>query len=102
DADFCLRAAERGWRPAITPRASVVHIVGASSPTEYAKKRLLLRGKCTLLAVRWTPTRARIGRLLLAAGAGWRAMGAKVLGHVGSSPWPTLWRERRDWLRGWT
>src|SRR5204862_7187826 len=42
DADFCLRAAGRGWRPAITPRATVVHVVGASSASEYDKKDLVL------------------------------------------------------------
>jgi N-acetylglucosaminyl-diphospho-decaprenol L-rhamnosyltransferase len=105
DVDLCLRASALGYRPAITPDATVVHRVGSSSPSRSAKKLMVLKGKVTLITKHWGPTPARFGRWMLQAGVGLRAAGARLQGLAGgaaSSPWPELWRTRRDWSSGWT
>ena len=53
EADLCLRAAERGVRPVITPDAEIVHLVGASSQRREDKLMTLLRSKATLIRRYW-------------------------------------------------
>ncbi|MGH3449972.1 MAG: glycosyltransferase family 2 protein, partial [Haloechinothrix sp.] len=48
DADLCLRAAARGWRPVVTPEAVFIHPGGASSSSEL-KQVFLFTGKATLV-----------------------------------------------------
>jgi N-acetylglucosaminyl-diphospho-decaprenol L-rhamnosyltransferase len=100
DADLSLRAAELGLRPSITPAATAVHAVGASSPNRLGKQRLLLRGKATLVRKRWSPARRRMALLLLAGGVGLRAA-AEAGRRRDDRTMRTLWEERRDWLAGW-
>ena len=100
DADLSLRAREQGWRPSVTPESVVVHAVGASSSDKYAKHRLLMRGKASLLRKRWSPPRRSIGLALLAAGVGLRAAAERVRGHRDGT-YARLWAERREWLAGW-
>ncbi|WP_432561352.1 glycosyltransferase family 2 protein [Kineococcus sp. SYSU DK003] len=99
DADLNRRAADAGFRPAITPEAVVVHAGGKSSVTKTAKQRLLLRGKAEYARKHWSPARAGIGIGMLAAGVGLRTVGELVLRR--GSIWRPLWRERTDWGKGW-
>ena len=105
DVDLCLRASALGYRPTITPEATVVHRVGSSSPSRSAKKQMVLRGKVTVITKHWAPAAARFGRRMLLLGVGLRAAGAagqRLAGRGRPSPWPELWRTRREWLSGWT
>ncbi len=99
DADLCLRAAELGYSPAVTPDAVAVHAVGASSSTRTAKQVLLFRGKSTLLRKRWRGRRRSAGLGLLQAGVGARAAGELATRRKGT--WRELWALRRDWVDGW-
>ena len=54
DADLSMRAKELGFRPSITPQATAVHAVGASSSVRLDKLRLLHTGKATLARKRWS------------------------------------------------
>ncbi len=103
DADLCLRAIERGWRPVITPSASITHMVGASSATRGDKKILVMRGKATLLRRHFRAWRSTLALFLLSAGVALRARGAQF--SASSRPsldsWSEAWRRRRDWLNGY-
>jgi hypothetical protein len=99
DADLSLRAAERGFRPAITPDAVAVHAVGASSGHKAHKVRLLMTGKATLVRKRWSPWRARVGIALLVAGAALRGLGERVK-RTRRPVWLPLLADR-SWTRGW-
>jgi GT2 family glycosyltransferase len=100
DADLSARARAAGYRPLITPDATITHIVGAASPAGARKRAMVLTGKVTLLDKNSSPIRARAGRMLLAGGVGLRAAGATLVGRA-TSPWPDVWRNRVTWLRGW-
>lgn len=100
DADLCLRARALGLRPSITPAATAVHAVGASSPHRLGKQRLLLRGKATLARKHWSGLRSRTALALLGAGIGIRAV-VEATRRGEDRTMRTLWAERRDWLAGW-
>jgi len=100
DADLSLRARAAGMRPSITPAATAVHAVGASSPHRLGKQRLLLRGKVTLARKHWSARRSRIAVGLLTAGVGVRAL-AESARRREDQTMRTLWSERRDWQAGW-
>ena len=103
DADLSLRAAKLGYRPAITPDAVVTHEIGVSSSKREDKLMLLFRGKATLLRKHWRGLRLRVGLSLLTAGLGLRSLLTRHRGvECGRpSPWTQVWRNRREWLRGY-
>lgn len=94
DADLALRAARLGYRPCMTPDASVTHEGGGSSPTSGAGRTLLLTGRVTFMRKNWSPLRSRAGIGLLALGVAIRAAG-------GESGWRDAWGTRSRWLRGY-
>lgn len=100
DADLSMRARELGFRPAITPDATVVHAVGVSSGRKPHKTRLLMTGKATLARKRWSPARATAGIALLLVGTAVRAAGEAVR-RVPEPAWRPLLADR-SWTRGWT
>jgi GT2 family glycosyltransferase len=100
DADLSLRAAQLGYRPAITPDAVVTHEIGVSSAAREDKLMLLFRGKATLLRKHWRGTRLRLGLGLLAAGLGLRSLLSRSRGGQ-PSPWSQVWRGRSEWLAGY-
>ncbi len=56
DAELCLRAAaETGRGCAVTPDATMIHAVGASSATRPDKHEMLLAGRITLVRTHWGP-----------------------------------------------
>jgi N-acetylglucosaminyl-diphospho-decaprenol L-rhamnosyltransferase len=67
DADLCLRVRAGGRRCAITPAATMVHAVGASS-VRADKLELLFKGRITLMHTHWSPDRARLGVQLMLGG----------------------------------
>ncbi|MCU1379343.1 MAG: hypothetical protein JWN29_2326 [Acidimicrobiales bacterium] len=100
DVDLCLRARRLGFRPAITPAATITHLVGASSETSGAKRRLVLTGKATLIRKHWSPTMTPAGLTFLLAGVGLRAAVGRARRRP-SNQWVHAWRHRRSWMRGY-
>lgn len=101
DADLSLRARRAGFSPAITPAATITHVVGASSRGRGPKTVLVLRSKATLLRKHWRPRLATLGLGLLHAGVALRA----ALEQIGRKPtddraWSHAWRERGTWAPG--
>src|SRR5205823_2641095 len=101
DVDFSLRAAAIGCRPAITPEATVIHHVGASSAARPDRKELVLKAKVTVMTKHWPRRRALIGRFLLLVGVALRAGPGAIVGLIERRPpmlWSDLWRRRTAWL----
>lgn len=106
DADLALRAARRGYRPLITPAATITHVVGASS-NRPEKTALVMRAKATLIRRHWPRGSRRLGISLLCLGAGARALGARTLGVIGRPSPAALarggaWQELGTWSAGYS
>ncbi|BCJ66778.1 glycosyltransferase family 2 protein [Polymorphospora rubra] len=98
DIDLCHRATGLGAAPVLVPTAQVLHVGGASS-TSVGKRVMVLRGKTTYVRLRWSASRAAVGRALLAGGIAVRAAGARLTGRAGY--WREVWAQRATWLAGW-
>jgi GT2 family glycosyltransferase len=99
DADLATRARKRGYHPAITPDAVILHHVGASS-LSVDKREMNLRCRVALARKHWSPGRARAAVALLQTGTAVRAVGATVTRRPAST-WPAVWRRRREWRGGY-
>ena len=96
DADLCLRARERGWRPAITPEATIVHYGGATEQNDLRKNTRLLAAKALLIRKHAPNVRflaiglLRLRPLLLM----WSSRGAQ------RQMWAAVWKSRSVWSSG--
>jgi GT2 family glycosyltransferase len=110
DADFCLRAAARDYRPMVTTRA-VCHHAGGRSSSSTQKMIMLFTGKCTLVRRHFPPGWRRAGVYLLLMGvfvraaAGRWARLASLLRNdrptTHREVWRALWSARDEWRGGW-
>lgn len=101
DADLCLRARRRGYRPAITPDAQIMHLVGASTASRADKVVAVMRAKSQLVRDHWSPALVPLGLAQLWAWALARRIGAAVSRDPGQrARLRTIWDRRRDWLAG--
>jgi len=110
DADFCLRAAARGYRPMVTARAVCYHEGGKSS-SSVQKLVLLFTGKATLVRRHFPPGLRGVGVGLLLTGVFLRATASRVNGSASparqgrptarGADWRALWTARAQWRRGW-
>jgi len=105
EADLCLRAArEHGARPAITPRATIVHYGGASEKVRADKLVRVLRARVQLLRKFWSAPGARIGTELTYLWTVRNALAHRALGLLGrassreaASAWGEVVRRRAEW-----
>lgn len=105
DADLSLRARQAGHRVAITPAASITHVVGASSSRSGAKMTQVLRARATLLRKHERGPRRLAGLALLQAGVALRAgLGAVRSRLTGAPPpfWAEVWAARAAWRAGYS
>lgn len=106
EADLCLRATKKGWRPVVTPEAQIMHIVGAASKSQGDKKVLLARARATLIRDHWPAPLVPVGLGLMWLWAALRVGALSVLGPLTGrrsalEAWRTVWRERGSWLKGY-
>ena len=105
EADLCLRAAARGWRPVITPDATIMHLVGAASATRAAKVVQVAKARTTLIDTHWRPGLRGWGRAMMWLWGAMRYAGSQILALAPGrrhkerrALWRAVWRERRDWM----
>lgn len=107
EADLCLRARGHGARPAITPRAELIHYGGASEATRIEKVIKTTRGRVTLMRKHWSPPALLLGRVLLLLWSFSRMMGSRMLSGPQDEPgkahgkWREIWNRRSEWLAGY-
>lgn len=107
DADLCLRARTLGYRPMVTPDATIMHLVGASSGTSRKKaERLaqLYKAQRQLIERHWSKPMVPLGLALMNASVWTRMAAAKVLGRVKparfgglAEHWASVWNQRSAW-----
>lgn len=108
DADLCLRARRRGFRPMITPDAEIMHIIGAASATKASKRSLLTKGRVTLIRDHWSGGLVPLGIAMMWLWCMLRVAVAGLLNLRGSKKsrdrlalWREMWQQRYDWLKGY-
>ncbi len=105
DADLSMRAWRAGYRPRITPDATIVHALGRSSSDEASRWIMVMRGKATLVRTHWTGPQQRLGIAMLWSGVLLRAVLGRLTRRLRRSPvapyWGPVWKARRSWLPGW-
>lgn len=108
EADLCLRARREGFRPRITPEATIVHHGGASEAVRAEKMIRLMRAKIELIRRHFHPaTRAAGVRLFslwpLSRYLAWKAI--SLAGRRGAAEkaetWGEIWRRRSEWTGGY-
>ena len=101
DADICLRARALGYRPMITPDATIMHLVGASTKRHADKVCAVMQAKSTLIRRHWPRWMVPLG---LAQFWLWGLVRG-LAGQVHPDPaqrerFSQIWRERKRWLAG--
>lgn len=101
DADLCLRASALGYRPAITPEAEIMHIVGASTKVRAEKVCTVMKSKATIIRLHWSPWRRAAGLALLWTWAFVRNVSQMIsTDRAYKDRQKFVWRSRHDWLAG--
>lgn len=101
DVDLSMRARKLGYRPMITPQATIMHLVGASTPKRADKLCTVLRAKATVIREHWHPVLAPIGVGLLWLWGLTRRIGAQFSNDPEKrARFRQVWASRRLWLAG--
>jgi GT2 family glycosyltransferase len=107
EADLCLRARALGFRPVVTPEATIVHLIGASETVPARKAVLLAKARRTLMARHWSALWRPIAAPMLWLWAGLRRLVSAVAaplrpgGSAAREKWAAVWAARADWLAGY-
>jgi N-acetylglucosaminyl-diphospho-decaprenol L-rhamnosyltransferase len=105
EADFCLRAKNLGYQPAVSSAATIVHFGGASEKVKSDKMVRLIKAKILLIKRHFPASQRKLGIILL---TGWpitRYLSHLFLSLCGRSSsiikrneWKSVWSRRREWL----
>lgn len=109
EADLCLRAAQKGYRPMVTPDAEIMHLVGASYGKRAEKMARVAKARATLIRDHWPGWQAPFGLGLMWCWAGGRRFVTALLGLISgrrfgeaATKWRYVWGARADWLAGYS
>jgi len=108
EADLCLRARALGFTPMITPHATIVHLVGASSSGRASRTILIAKARTTLIRRHWSSPSVPWGMLMMWLWCANRRIASKVLARLvpkrfaaDAEKWQAVWDSRADWLGGY-
>ena len=109
EADLCLRARAAGFRPRITPDATIVHYGGASDTVRADKMVRLLRARIELINRHLPAMQRPMGRLAQMLWPLSRGMIWKILALAGrkgaadkAASWMEIWARRSEWKNGYS
>lgn len=104
DADLCLRAAQEGASPILTPDATIIHYCGASEKVRADKMVRLFRAKEQLIRRHWTPLASYIGLGLLRFSVLSRTVACQLIPpfmpnrtNKNAESWKEIWQRRKEW-----
>ena len=109
EADLCLRAHAFSARPAVTPKATIIHYGGASEKARTGKMIRLLSAKASLINRHWQPWAVPSGLFLLSLWPLSRSIALTVASFVAPSKsrrdaaktWNEIWHRRDEWQYGY-
>jgi GT2 family glycosyltransferase len=113
DADLCLRARALGYRPMITPDATIVHYASQSEWLPARKQMQLLAAALTLIDRHWQWPKRLAGRFLLRLFPYARVAGYWMLSQGPNKAkaarqlevWKAVLEQKQQWIsgfRGWS
>lgn len=97
DADLCLRARSFGYRPAITPEATIVHYGGATETNNARKAKRLLAAKALLIRKHFPAAARPLALIFLASKPFLKRL---ISSGKERSNWREVWAVRTQWLAG--
>jgi len=107
EADYCIRAIKKGYQPQVTPDARIIHHGGVSETNLSGKMLKLLKGKSELInkhAKSWEKPIHK-GLLLLHVLNKTTSLNLISLIKKDKIPvrdeWRTVFKQRKEWLRGY-
>ena len=109
ETDLCMRAHKLGFKPRITPEATIIHYGGASDTVRADKMVRLMRAKIELIKRHFSPRtrgpgRAMLGYWPLSRGLIWKAIA--FTGRAGAKEkaanWMEIWNRRAEWKDGYS
>lgn len=107
ETDLCLRAAKKGYRPMVTPEATIIHHGGASAISSAVKQQQSYRGKATIIRDHFGVVRKQAALAMLWFTALNRHAGHSLLRLAGrpasdkAEMWQAVWNRRKEWLKGY-
>lgn len=109
EADLCMRALKLGARPRVSPEPTIIHYGGASETVRTEKLVRLFRAKIEVIRRHFSPATRPLAIALFTLWPWSRAVAFSLLVRMRPSPrltelhgvWSELWRQRRDWLKGY-
>jgi GT2 family glycosyltransferase len=97
DADLCLRAKTLGYKPALTPEATIIHYGGATEQDNARKIKRVLAAK-SLLIEKFFPRASR--PLALALLSLKPAIKSAISSSADGKMWREVWDDRSRWQAG--
>jgi hypothetical protein len=108
EADLCLRARAKGYRPMITPEAEIMHLVGASTGKTGDKLMMLAKSRVTLIRDHWPRALVPLGLAMMWFWGAVRVVSSRLLALSGrarhgktAEKWRSIWARRGEWLEGY-
>ena len=97
DVDFCLRARQLGFRPAVTSDASIVHIGSGTEADKARKIRHVLAARALLIRRHFSPLTRPFALALLALRP---LLGRHMAKAALRDTWQEVWASRHEWMAG--
>jgi GT2 family glycosyltransferase len=106
DADLCLRAKALGYRPMITPEATIVHYASQSEWLPARKQMQLLAAALTIVDRHWLWPKRLAGRFLFSLFPYTRVLGYWILSAGQNKAvrqlevWKAVLQQKQQWISG--
>ena len=108
ETDLCMRGAREGFKPRITPEATIIHYGGASDTVRADKMVRLMCAKVELIKRHFSPKTREISRHLfglwpLSRGLVWKfiAFSGRDEAKEKAAVWMEIWGRRDEWKNGY-
>lgn len=107
EADYCIRAIKRGYKPTVTPNARIIHHGGVSEANFSGKMIKLLKGKAELINKHTPPWKQFLFKKLLLMHVINKVLSYNVQMLLKRDKkslrmeWQTILRQRHSWLKGY-
>ncbi len=107
EADYCIRAIKKGYQPRVTPLAKIIHHGGVSETNLSGKMLKLLKGKAELINKHYASWKKPLYKGLLLAHVANKLMAFNLVSLIKKdkiperNEWRTIYKQRKQWLKGY-